>query len=320
MSLSDSDSNMDIDGDDPVDQNPDTKPTARGLARHPTPPRIDDGSQMSQRGRPEMVDKTPAKAEAEPTARSKIKITPPPPPRFSGFKPSNSLKNKTVTFEKSSESDPKPSCSTQDHTTTPEANTSDMGGLGQGARPKTVIAKNFRCHLCPFTTTTKGYLARHLNKRHPFVSHSTSDKYDPRLNARTPEKRRYDAISHREDNFDFTPKPIIRNMPSDRDSRARQQSRPDEPMSKSPKVEPYVPQHVSRCKPSMPRLIPLDDTNTDRCDPRRQHHNTHPGVATANHRQPRDMVPDSFKHYVQGAIDTKLAEALKSIEETLEAQ
>ncbi len=321
-----SDSEMDV--DDTNHESDSAKATARGLARH-TPPKPDT-NRSSDTARCQFAnnDQRPTASnmdkDSDKPSMPRIVIKPTPPPRTSGFKPSSAYKGKKSRIDQ--EQVPSTVCEPKK-----DVGVADPAPVGNAteastSKPSPVMdtrtnPKQFKCHLCHFTTTTKGYLARHLNKRHPFTSPAKRG-YDPKSHATAPSMRddgeRKDMNTSSRDTFDFTPRPIKRQYSEP----GRNRDIPhtithEEPMQKNPKVEPYVPKYVGQREHATPRLIPMDNISSNNTDPRRLYSHTRPDMATKGSSNP-DLVPETFKLYVLGVVDTKLATAMKGLEDRLD--
>ena len=143
-----------------------------------------------------------------------MKIERTPPPRTSGFKRSNSYTGKQK------HTDPETS-KTEGETDREAPMDISPGSAASGEkhgnpRPSTSgvdTGKKYKWYQCNFQTTTKGYLSRHMNTRHPMIQHSPNPRYDPNRDSKHPSTNdtrgaiSFSAKSHGDD-FDFTQKPL----------------------------------------------------------------------------------------------------------------
>ena len=249
---------------------------AWGLARHSTTSNETKTTTPTDRG--QFTDqRSPAKMQNNETDKQhlpKIVIKPVPPPRTSGLKLSNSYKCRSSKGDREQKQSTSKAFEQSGDATGAVSESSEgaTGSITHQPAPGGTHDKRFRCHLCPFATTTKGYLARHLNKRHPFTSHPRQG-YDPKQHAQgvgdmTSRDTHLSRDNKLKDRFDLTPRPLKCNLAQVNDNRDHPSKlTSEEPIDKSPKVEPYVSRYVANREKASPTLIPLDSQRVQQPDP-----------------------------------------------------
>ena len=236
-----------------------------------------------------------------------VKVEPKPSVHTSGFKRSSHYTGKRK-YENVDKSKTKTNEVPMD--VSPGHSRGDTHGDPKPSSSGMDASKKYKCYQCNFQTTTKGYLSRHMNTRHPKSHQQSAPRYDPKYEAKRPSVNDDRGLARKVSNpsgteFDFMPKPMreCKTCPSNMAGNMSGE-RGEEPVTKRQYVEPYIPKRVYHTQRlNAPRLIPLESNN-----------------CPESTRDPRalksdDIIPDSFKSYVTAVIDTKLAHALKGPED-----